>query len=231
MEYVRRTFQGQRMTGGDSRRQIGPPRFVVFEGVDGAGKTSLAKALENYYRAIVPDSLLYAGAFPGSASGTLGEWVYRLHHSRVEDLDPASIAPPALQLLHVAAHVDAIVTRIGPTLSAGGYVVLDRYWWSTYAYARDQVAPKQAWGLVTVEYPFWEELPRPEIVYVTRLSSLKAHEIDQDRHDRLTAHYSEVIEREQADGARVHLLANDGEFKETWTALLATLDIADRDVE
>lgn len=219
------------MTGGDSCGQLGLPRFVVFEGADGAGKTSLAKALETHYRAIVPDAPLYAGAFPGSVSGTLGEWVYRLHHSRVEDLDSASIAPPALQLLHVAAHVDAIVTRIGPTLNAGDYVVLDRYWWSTYAYARDHVAPRQAWGLVTVEHPFWRELPRPEIVYVTRRSTLKAHEIDQEQHDRLTAHYSEVLEREQADGARVHLLSNDGEFTETWTALLATLNLPDRGVE
>ncbi|MBA2681650.1 MAG: hypothetical protein H0U76_25055, partial [Ktedonobacteraceae bacterium] len=56
------------------------PRFVVFEGVDGSGKTTLARALADYYRASASPLQLYANSFPGSTPGTLGEWVYRLHH-------------------------------------------------------------------------------------------------------------------------------------------------------
>lgn len=207
------------------RAQSALPQFVVFEGVDGTGKSTLAGLLTSYYRAVAPNAPLYAGSFPGSSAGTLGEWVYRLHHSCLAELSPTAIAQLALQLLHVAAHVDTILKRIGPTFADGGYVILDRYWWSTYAYARDYLSPSQAWALVGVEHPFWEGLPRPDIVYVTRRSSLKAHELDHERHSRLTTHYREVIERERSAGMRLHELTNDGEIDQTWTALLATLDL------
>ena len=45
-----------------------------------------------------------------------------------------SVHPVSLQLLHIAAHVDAIENRILPTLRKGIDIVLDRYWWSTWVY-------------------------------------------------------------------------------------------------
>jgi len=103
------------------------PRLVVFEGVDGSGKTTLGQLLARYYASLAPALPLYQGAFPGSDPGTLGEWVYRLHHNRATDAPtPAMIAPPALQLLHLAAHVDAIQSRLTPIFRRGGSVILDR---------------------------------------------------------------------------------------------------------
>lgn len=214
----------------DSSQQEEFPHFVVFEGVDGAGKTTLAGALAEYYRVLAPGASFYAGAFPGSSPGTLGEWVYRLHHGQFAELSPAQVSPPALQLLHVAAHVDTVLGRIAPTLRAGGRVVLDRYWWSTYAYARELLEPYQALALVAAEHPFWEDLLRPEVVYVSRRTTLKAHEIDQPRHDRLAAYYQEVMTRERDAGVRVHELANDGSFGETWATLLTMLGLPSRPV-
>jgi dTMP kinase len=48
---------------------------------------------------------------------------------RVSGLSSAS-----LQLLHIAAHIDAIERRIKPTLGQGRIVILDRFWWSTMVY-------------------------------------------------------------------------------------------------
>jgi thymidylate kinase len=67
----------------DRELRLELPRFVVFEGVDGTGKSTLASALAAYYRANAPQVPLYAGAFPGAETGTLGEWVYRFHHGQV----------------------------------------------------------------------------------------------------------------------------------------------------
>jgi thymidylate kinase len=206
------------------------PRFVVFEGVDGVGKSTLARALADYYRTVVPAGTLYAGAFPGSEPGTIGEWVYRLHHNQVPGLAVESIAPAALQLMHVAAHVDAIQSRLAPTLRQG-YVILDRYWWSTYAYARLHLSPDQAWALVASEFPFWEDLPRPEIIYLVRQTSLKAEEIDSASHQLLTSYYSEVISRNREAGARVHKLTNDGPLDAAWHALLSALDLPSFPIE
>src|SRR5688500_17341624 len=91
-----------------------PSKFVIFEGIDGVGKSTLAKALAAYCERLFPQESITQGSFPGARPGSLGEWVYRLHHGQIPGLQPELIAPPALQLLHVAAHVDGIQSWIGP---------------------------------------------------------------------------------------------------------------------
>src|SRR5687768_5267391 len=89
-----------------------PPKLVIFEGVDDVGKSTLAEGLAAYCERLFPYQPVSEGSFPGARSGSPGEWVYRLHHAQVAELQPESIAPPALQLLHVAAHVDGIQSWI-----------------------------------------------------------------------------------------------------------------------
>lgn len=202
------------------------PRFVVLEGVDGSGKTTLAAALRQGYLRLLPDHLLYAGAFPGSHPGTLGSLVYELHHGRAPGAPAVEqIAPPALQLLHVAAHVDAIIGRIGPIMKMGGHVILDRFWWSTYAYARLHLPSEDVWPMVNAEAPFWRDLPAPVVVYLRRSRTLKAEELSSDKHALLDAYYGEVITHERARGMIVHELSNDGALPETWASLLRALAV------
>lgn len=201
-----------------------PPKFVVFEGVDGVGKTTLAEMLMRYYQREFPRVQVAGGTFPGATPGSLGEWVYRLHHGKIEASLSAPIVPPALQLLHVAAHVDAIASWIAPALEQG-CVILDRYWWSTYAYARIHLSPDNAWALVAAEHQFWRPLPRPSILYVTRTVSLKPDELDRQMHDRLDQYYREVMERECYSGIEVRELTNDGEPDDCWRHLLAALGL------
>lgn len=202
------------------------PRLVIFEGVDGCGKTTLGRLLASYYASVAPALSLYHGAFPGNHPGTLGEWVYRLHHNRVTDAPaPAMIAPPALQLLHVAAHVDAIQSRLTPVFNRGGAVILDRYWWSTYAYVRRHLSPNLAWPLVDAERPFWHDLPAPVIIYLTRQRSLKAHELEPEAHVTLDAAYHELIVAERRRGVCIRELSNDGLLSGTWADLLNALAV------
>ncbi|KUO51109.1 MAG: hypothetical protein APF76_16580 [Desulfitibacter sp. BRH_c19] len=74
-----------------------------------------------------------AYSFPGKESRTLGAIVYDLHHNQEAFVDK-QIDALSLQILHVAAHIDTIKNRIIPDLKAGKIVLLDRFWWSTYAY-------------------------------------------------------------------------------------------------
>lgn len=202
-----------------------PPKFVVFEGVDGVGKTSLADALTRYYGSAFPRLMISTGSFPGATPGSLGEWVYRLHHGEIDELSPRSISPAALQMLHVAAHVDGIHSWIGPALQ-DGHVILDRYWWSTYAYARTSMSADEAWALVSAERPFWRSYPDPVIIYVTRTVSLKSGELDPQQHHRLDRYYREVIDRERNIGTVVFELANEGDLDDCLLCLLNYLGLS-----
>lgn len=208
------------------------PKFVVFEGVDGSGKTTLAHALTAYYRQKIPRTLLYANAFPGSTRGTLGEWVYRLHHGKATDAPlPDQIAPAALQLLHVAAHVDAILAHIGPALLSGGNVILDRYWWSTYSYARRSLLVEDARALVCTERHFLAGLPSPLVVYVMRNHTLKEHELTTSVHEELDEYYHELIDAERKAGVSVLEVSNDTTIEHTWVGLLQAFSLPYRKME
>jgi len=100
--------------------------FIVFEGGDGAGKTTqaawLAAALE---QAGVPHAMTFE---PGAT------WL----GVRVRDLvlNPASgpICPPAEALLYIADKAQHVVEVVRPQLASGAVVVSDRYIDSVIAY-------------------------------------------------------------------------------------------------
>jgi thymidylate kinase len=132
-------------------------KLYVFEGPDGVGKTELSAR----FASLLEKQGVRAKrlAFPGMDEGTLGKLVYNLNHAP-ESLSVRKIAPASLQLLHVAAHLDAIENTILPALRSGAAVVLDRFWWSTRVYGLAAGANRRlldamidvelaAWGLVT----------------------------------------------------------------------------------
>ncbi len=199
------------------------PRFIIFEGVDGVGKTTITRALTAYFAEHAPATPVFRASFPGNRPHSLGEWVYQLHHGQTQGtLTVDEIDPIALQLLHVAAHVDVIRSRIAPILAdpVGGVVLLDRYWWSTYAYSRPHLSPQQALGMVEPERTFWRTLPSPIAIYLTRRTTLKPDELPSPRHQQLAAYYREIIAVEREAGTTVHEIANDGTFEELWQTLL-----------
>lgn len=109
----------------------GSGELIVFEGLDGVGKTTTSQRLASLLSASGTDVEWHS--FPGSVAGTLGMHVRRLHHEPAKyGLD--FVPPDSLQTLHVAAHIDAITARIMPALRRGAVVILDRFWWSTWAY-------------------------------------------------------------------------------------------------
>lgn len=198
-----------------------PPRFIIFEGVDDAGKSTFARALQAYFAQTFPQVSLHYDTFPGFRPGTLGEWVYRLHHDQVESLPPDAIAWPALQLLHVAAHVDIILSKIRPHFSRGGSILLDRFWWSTYAYSRRQLPQDQVWSMVGAERTFWRALPPPVAVYLRRDAVLATDPVAA----ATDGYYQEVIASERYNGVPVIELANDGAIEGVWEELLRQLQL------
>lgn len=105
-------------------------QLIVFEGIDGVGKTTLAIELTKR----MSENTAKYYSFPGKEkAGSLGQFVYDLHHGK-KTIVSEMIPPLSLQMLHVASHITNLKNSIFPLILDGGIVVLDRWWWSTMAY-------------------------------------------------------------------------------------------------
>jgi dTMP kinase len=107
-----------------------PGAFISFEGGEGAGKSTAARALAAWLQQSGREVVLTRE--PGGTPGA--EAIRALLR------DPATaLTPLADTLLHVAARADHVTTLIRPALARGAIVITDRFQDSTMAY--------QAFGL------------------------------------------------------------------------------------
>lgn len=101
--------------------------FVVFEGIDGAGKSYLlqlvAKRLSNHY----PPKQVITTREPGGTD--FGEQIRKQLLSF-----PHSLNPKTLTLLFAAMRSEHVEKVIYPALAAKKLVITDRYWFSSYVY-------------------------------------------------------------------------------------------------
>jgi dTMP kinase len=119
--------------------------LIVLEGPEGAGKTTQLRKLAEWLSAKKKDVI--TAREPGGTP--LGDEIRKLL------LDPASdITPRAESLLFMASRAQLVEKEIGPALTRGAIVLLDRFFLSTYAY---QVAGRG--------------LPHEDIVAANRLAT------------------------------------------------------------
>ena len=186
-------------------------KLFVFEGPDGVGKTALAIAFASHLtgRGVACDFM----SFPGREEGTLGHLVYRLHHDPT-GFGVMSVRPTSVQVLHIAAHIDAIETRILPALSGGWHVVLDRFWWSTWVYGVVSKANRRALrAMIRAERACWGTVRPSAAFLVTRVASLRAAEVE-GRCQELCAEYRSIAESERRRYP-VHVVPNDFAVEES----------------
>ncbi len=100
-------------------------KLIVFEGPEGAGKTTQLRLLAN--RLAAKGVGCVAVREPGGTP--VGDIIRSLL------LDPqATIAPAAEALLFMASRAQLVSRELGTGLAAGKVVILDRFFLSTYAY-------------------------------------------------------------------------------------------------
>jgi len=100
-------------------------RLITIEGIDGAGKTTLAAALADALREQRHD--VFVLREPGGVP--LAEAV------RALVMDPAHhVDPRAEALLYAAARAQLVAEQLEPALAAGRWVLLDRFVDSSLAY-------------------------------------------------------------------------------------------------
>jgi thymidylate kinase len=199
------------------RKESTGGRLIVFEGPDGVGKTTLSLETTRLLNERGQPSEYFA--FPGREPDTVGRLVYDIHHSRqgIQDINPT-----AVQVLHVAAHVDAIERRIRPRLARGVDVILDRYWWSTWVYGvADGIDPYVLQALIDFEERVWDRILPAVVILVQRDSPLNRPDEQQRRWQKLATEYANLAKRVQVK-QRVERVVNSGDLS---TALNAVLSV------
>ena len=203
--------------------QLEQGRLIVFEGLDGVGKSTLAEQLTSRLReAGIPCEHL---AFPGRQPGSLGRLVYDLHHNPA-GLGLGELNPTSLQALHIAAHVDSIEGHILPALRAGTWVVLDRFWWSTWVYgAAFGVSDLSLAAMIKLEQLHWGQV-KPDVLFLVERQS-GASDDGEGPQEQILEGYRNLAKREQLH-SRVVTLQNDSSLEDALDAVWETITPNDR---
>lgn len=107
-------------------------KFIVFEGIDGSGKSTQAKKLKEYLESQGKEC---TSTFEPTY-GQIGEFLHKIL-SGSEKADPRVIAAlfAADRLDHILNQADGIKKQ----LDEGKYVICDRYYLSSFAYQGSEV--------------------------------------------------------------------------------------------
>ncbi len=191
-------------------------QLIVFEGPDGVGKSTLSQALAKTLTAIgIPCEYL---TFPGKEVGTIGRLVYDLHHDP-DAFGLGEFSAACLQALHIAAHLDTIERRIVPALSEGRWVILDRFWWSTWVYGCVSAIPQSILdAMIQVERLQWNGIKPATLFLIDRSEGGSKSE----RRARLRQGYRALFETESTCYP-VCLIKNDESVEQSLNQLLTTL--------
>jgi dTMP kinase len=103
-----------------------PPRFIVLDGLDGAGKSSQLGGLADWLRAMGREVVTCRD--PGSTA--VGDAI----RSILLDRRDLHLDATAEMLLYMAARAQLVAEVVGPALARGAWVVSDRYLLSNIVY-------------------------------------------------------------------------------------------------
>jgi len=102
--------------------------FIVFEGIDGCGKTTQAKALADWLTEKGYSVVLTSEP----TKGRMGQFIREILSGK-EKLQPESLA-----LLFTADRYEHLVNEVVPAIEEGKVVISERYYYSTIAYQTAQ---------------------------------------------------------------------------------------------
>lgn len=174
-------------------------KFIVFEGLDGAGKSTLIEGLSSFLRQ--KNQTVVVSREPGGS--TLGEEIRTL----LLKTDAEAPVPRAELLLYEAARAQHVERTIRPALKAGSWVLCDRFSASTVAF---QAGGRQI-DLKVIEWlnQFAVDGVKPDLSILLDLTTeearrrMQGRELDRfeqeqkDFHERVRKSYLELAEREK----------------------------------
>ncbi|MET0343893.1 MAG: dTMP kinase [Polyangiales bacterium] len=189
------------------------PRFVVLEGIDGAGTTTQTARLAAWLRAEGAD--VHETREPtGGVIGVLLRQVLTGAHAQAPA--PAAQRAAQLGLLFAADRLDHLAREVMPSLERGAWVVSDRYDHSSVAYqsVSSEGAVDIAWLRGLNRFARRPDLTvvldvTPEVARARRLARAGARELfDDDALQRKLAAFYGDVDRHFGDERIVHIDAD-----------------------
>ncbi|MEK7572001.1 MAG: dTMP kinase [Patescibacteria group bacterium] len=110
----------------DLKRNTSKGRYIVFEGIDGSGKTTQVEKITEYLRQQGED--IVKTREPRKDQGVIGELIQKILQGKTK------IPPVAFQYLFSAEREIHHEELIRPSLAAGKSVLSDRCFWSVVPY-------------------------------------------------------------------------------------------------
>ncbi|MGC8603492.1 MAG: dTMP kinase [Desulfomonilaceae bacterium] len=126
--------------------------FIVFEGIDGSGKTTQARLLADFLES---RGILFVLTREPS-DGAIGKQLRHL---------TSRLTPEEESVLFLEDRLHHFETLIGPALKAGKHVICDRYYYSSAAYQGAQGLNPDA-----ILNKNRSVVPAPDIVFLIRVS-------------------------------------------------------------
>jgi dTMP kinase len=191
--------------GAKAKARASSGRFLVLEGLDGAGTTTQARRLGDRLRAA--GRTAHVTAEP--SGGPVGALIRQILTRRVVGRGGGEVDPRALALLFAADRLDHHAVEIAPKLADGVDVVSDRFTLSSLAY-QGAVIEDVAWvEEINREAPEADLVlflrVRPEVALRRRLAASldrEIYEVD-DFQRKVAASYDRAIARLRESGERV----------------------------
>lgn len=171
----------------------GMGKLYIFEGIDNVGKTTIIKEISNVLEN--KDIPFSTYSFPGKEPNTLGTLIYDLHHNKDKYIN-YELNNASLQMLHVASHIDLLKRCIIPDLKQGKVVLLDRSWWSTYAYGiANGITKEQIKMIIAPEIYIFEKIAISKIFLIKR--EQKTSDYDKITTKKILKTYEDLAEEYQ----------------------------------
>lgn len=145
----------------------GGGRFIVIEGIDGAGSTTQAQRLVDWLNAIDLRSVLTAEPTRGPVGALLRQVLAGRTLARTPDSSTRPVHNDVVALLFAADRMDHLDCEVLPWLAAGAQVVSDRYYHSSLLY--QSLAGDLDWIRMLNSHA-----RTPDVTYVLDLSAQQA---------------------------------------------------------
>lgn len=168
--------------------------IYVFEGIDNVGKTSIVQKLKTKICETTEYDCINI-AFSGNEPRTLGSLVYDIHHHNNKYFD-MTINDTSLQLMHIAAHIDLIQRKFIGEYNLLKVILMDHFWWSTYAYGLAGESEKNVVNsIIAPELIYWGKVNIKKIFLLEREN--RERDFNEVKDAEIIRNYRELAEREK----------------------------------